>query len=382
MGLFAVLSVDPGPTFAIEQCHINLWRIPGLGRHIYLWDVGLELNVEKGDLSSVRLALPFDTNLSQTYDLTSAIRNQEAASLIFGESKICDQEIQTRIRTKARTGWWPFGAPQKTEPHKFQLQTTNAGATAVSVGYASDQVTVCDVPLNQPIHAGEVRYLRIRFTIRNPRRVWTWRGNPTARKGALVDIRVNDVRETVSAGLQQLMGGHVLPIPSLYVFVIAPWDLRQVLEHPTFRYVRILEGRAWERYLRWSTGIIRPAKLVIYSWGRDDVTTATPFVGFLRFTADRPGPSWASYVALLVAVFGIAYFADVWAPHWPGLPALPSTIWSAIGFPKTFTLLGALGALVLFLELRRNVRLRAIWEFVTAPYFGLETWIFGRNRDL
>ena len=273
-------------------------------------------------------------------------------------------------------------APQKTEPHDFNLHTTNASASTIVPGFARDQVTVCDVPLSNPIRAGQQRYVRVRFSIRHPRRVWTWRGLPVVRKGALVDIRVNDVRETISAGLQELMHGHVLPISSLNVFVIAPWGLREVLEHPEFRYVRILEGRAWERYLRWSTGILRPAKLVIYSWRQTDVSTTSPFVGFLRFTADRPGPSLATYTGLLAVVFLISYFADIAAPHWAGLPARSFSLWNAIGLPTTITVVSVVTLLVLLLELRRNVHLRSIWDVVTFPYFWLEARIFGRNRDL
>jgi hypothetical protein len=364
MGLFAVLSPQAPPAFSVDLCHINLWQLPGLGRQIFVWDVGLQLTAPPAaDLESVRLALPFDADVSHAADLADVMRNQQVASLVFGSNAtVVGQQLITGAGT-------------------FDLHPIRVPGIKVLKDLSSKELTVCEVPFIDPIQAGQQKYIRVRFPIRNLGRVWTWRRFGPLRGGALIDLRVNEVREAVSAGIQKEIQGRVLPISALYVFIIAPWQLREVLEHPPFRYVRILEGRAWERYLRWSTGVPRPAKLLIYSWEwKQIIDSNKPARAFLRLTADRPGPSGQTYFALLLAVFVLSVGADSLVNHWSGWPAW-SVNWAIqFGVPTT-----VVGVVVLFASLLALLRNLPMIRYVVRPvawgWSTLEIGMFRRHSD-
>ena len=77
-------------------------------------------------------------------------------------------------------------------------------------------------------------------------RLWTRRRTGLFSKGALIDVRVSDVRETWNVKDGPALKTRIVPLSQLYVFLILPSGLKHQFSSPAFRHVRILEGAAWE----------------------------------------------------------------------------------------------------------------------------------------
>jgi hypothetical protein len=250
MSFFAVMRDDSDDNFDVIACHLNLWSLRGLlGHRVFLFDVGLRLkNKREKGLSKVRLAIPFGTDKESLEDLHDMLLNQSAARLIFGR-------------------------PVKIEGSKIDYDTgVQIPVATVSSGESELITDLSDsrkgyslwlIKFSPSIKKDEECYLRVRFELRNLGRAWLWKRSGFATTGALVDLRVADVRQAISKW--NALEDQIVTIQEINVFVISPASLQFRATSPSCHYMRLLEGDVWEPYLRRKSGR-RPEKLVIYEW--------------------------------------------------------------------------------------------------------------------
>jgi hypothetical protein len=227
--------------------------------------------------------------------------------------------------------------------------------------------------LGQPATTGTEYYVRFRFLITDLGATWLWqRGLILKRIGAKVDFRVADVRETsTTLGSNE---SSILPIEDLYVFVIAPWSLQARSISPTLRYMRVLEGTAWTRYLETAIRPLSSTRLVVYYWrmraGAHQLNQApgaeivaadatvnprNPFRAFLDLSREY-GPTVLlnQFVSLLLVIVGISVAASATADleiavGWLGRMLQAS--WAAI-----LVLLGIVGLSAFVVGVGRSIR--------------------------
>lgn len=297
MGFFAVVN-EGGPQLKVERLHANLWCLPGLGRLLFYFDVGIALRLESGVVDecpgvTFGLALPFGTDPNDLpTDLGSRLTDGVTPQLIFG--KPVDRQGD-RIT---------YGDVTVT------LASVESSECFREANKSNREFSYWKVKLSTTLKPGESYYVRLRFRVLNTGRLWSWNPRPVA---ALVDVRVADVRE--AHGIRDAASffrDHILNVEELAVFVVAGARLKQQNVNPEPAYVRALEGRAWEKYLGRRTYFIRPAKMLTYKWMGTDVTQDAPFRAFLELRRER-GPSFvrAFLAAFLAVVLGLVLFAEV-----------------------------------------------------------------------
>ena len=131
---------------------------------------------------------------------------------------------------------------------------------------ASRLISVVRIALASQLAKGEQAYVRFRFETRRVGRLWSRKRFLLARNGAVVDLRVADVREIVHATADAAsILERVIPIDRLFVFVIAPASLQQQTASPTLQYMWLLEGRDWEDYLGRVAYFFRRARKMVSS---------------------------------------------------------------------------------------------------------------------
>lgn len=248
MPLFAVLG-EQDVVFRLRKCHLNLWALPGILRTHFYCDVGLKVSVGEGKpLSRVRILLPFGTREDGLTDLSDLIREPNVSRLIFGEPvQVTDNGVLTY------------------RDETLRVRSISAADKPTNSGRGRTAESLWTLKVQPAASIGSDYYLRARFEISDLSATWLWkRGLVLKRIGANVDFRVCDVRETsTTLGSEE---GSILPIENLYVFVVAPLSLQAQSFSPPLRYTRVLEGRAWARYLE-SAVTPRPStKLVVYYW--------------------------------------------------------------------------------------------------------------------
>jgi hypothetical protein len=253
MGFFAVMRENAYDDFDVIACHLNLWSLGGLlGHRVFLFDVGLRLkNKRENGLTKVRLAIPFGTDKESLEDLHDMMLDQSAARLIFGRPvKIDDSKID-----------YDSGG-------QIPVVSVCSGESTLSTELSDSRVgySLWVIKISPTIKKDEESYVRIRFELRNLGRAWVWKRSGFAKTGALVDLRVADVRQAISKW--NALEDQIVPIKQINVFVISPASLQFRAASPRCHYMRLLEGAMWEPYLRRKSGR-RPEKLVIYEWRND-----------------------------------------------------------------------------------------------------------------
>ena len=298
MGFFAATSRRSTVPYAIEACHLSLWILPRPWHkawgHSFFFDVGLRIR-PRGDLRRLRVAVPFDCKAGDLHDLSVAVLDTEFAPLIFGRpvSVVGDrvsydgtglgaERIEDRVVTVSESGSSP-------EPE-----------TANDVGFSTWTIELAD-----HARAGEATYLRFRLPIRKPLRIWNSKGWGFAKRGAIADLRVSDIRESLLLGEGRTEAQHIIPIEKLFVFVIAPIQFVPKHVSPPLHYSRLLEPKVWRNYLR-SCGSYRSTKFSIHQWrspaGLDQgqakpVSVDAPFRAYADF-AHEFGPELFIYYVL------------------------------------------------------------------------------------
>lgn len=292
MGFFAVApagGVEAKP--AIERCHLNVWTLGGLfGYRVCCFDVGLKLRAGDSPLKAFRVGLPFSTPDSTDRaleSLRSRMEDRTIAGLIFA-------------REDASPGSGLVGLREGPVP-LLDIDRANCEMAAMP---RAKHFSLWTLALTDELPPGEAGYLRVRFHIQSPGRLWLWQRSLFARNRAIVDCRVNDEREAQSVEDAAEFTRHLLPLESLNAFVIAPAAFVPAAITPEPSYMRALEGASWEGYLGRRTDIPRNEKFLIYHWRRDGPTTATdPFRAFLQLERRRSLlPSWSDFMPALLAL--------------------------------------------------------------------------------
>lgn len=289
MSFFAVLKAENSTALQILDCHLNLWSMEGiLGHRLFFFDVGLAVNgCDQQGTSTFELAIPFGTRAGGLSDLGQKLRNEEVLNLIFsGSAKLSASGTQSSI---------DYGGKQ------LRLCFVDTGK--------SQQVTdtpdfsIWNVHLAETVKQGHPAYIRLRFEVDCLGRAWLWKRSAGAKNGALVDIRVGDVRGAPTPN-GRLLASRVLNIEKLFVFVIAPFWLKLQTASPILHYIRILEGKVWEPYLGIATRLFGNDKSVIYQWRKENVSAdKDAFHAFLYLGRDSP---LVTYFAVLRATLLLA----------------------------------------------------------------------------
>jgi len=170
----------------------------------------------------------------------------------------------------------------------------------------------CKLPLQEPIigTGGKEYYVRVRLEVGDFGRLWVWKSRPLGvHTGALIDLRLSDVRDSHHADSDKILEHKILPIPEASLFVIAPWSLRFRTASPTLRYTRVLEGDSWKSYLHRPVNppSRRRTKSLVHYWRypvtaqgevlekAQEITVQRPFYAFLELGRE-PGLGWFEYI--------------------------------------------------------------------------------------
>ena len=279
MGFFAVVRANPTDDFSIVECHINLWCLAGLlKRRVFFLDVGLRLRAGEKAISTFEMALPF------------GIYGKEADGFkdlhsLFGDDDVCQLV---------------FGRHVDRQGQKLKYQSSNLGLTEIQPvdfdlaqcklvdEYSGQDYSYWSLKLSNSISKDPDSYIRVRFRIRNAGRTWTWKKSGLAKNGALIDLRVADLRETTFEECWMAFRDKIISIGKLNIFVIAPTWLQLRAISPPYHYMRLFEGRIWEKYLRRAVDLRRREKLVIYQWRNNSkaVNASNPFHVFLDLSQE------------------------------------------------------------------------------------------------
>jgi hypothetical protein len=279
MGFFAVVRTNPTDDFSVVECHINLWCLAGLlKRRVFFFDVGLRLRAGVRDVSTIEMALPFG---------------------IYGKEANGFEDLQPLFRDDA-VCQLVFGRQVDREGQKLRYQSSNSGPTEIQTvdldiaqckrldEYSGHDFSYWSLKLSSNIKRNPDSYIRLRFRVRNAGRTWIWKRSGLAKNGALIDLRVTDIRETTVEESWMAFRDRIASIEMLNFFVIAPSWLQLRSSSPSHHYMRLFEGRIWEKYLRRAVDLRRNEKLVIYQWrnSRGTVSASNPFHAFLDLSQE------------------------------------------------------------------------------------------------
>lgn len=302
MAYFAVAKDRDNKAFSVHTCHLNFWVLPGLFRPYYQFDVGLRLIAEEDKLTSFHLALPFTVRSSGVEDLYDLLVQQDTAPMVFGEP------VTIQGNTLSYTG-----------AQALQVGRINAGRSREVTEWTSKKqhCSVWRIDLGTEMNKGDERYFRFRFPIDGLGRRWLSKRSLFAVNGAIMDIRVADVREAQEAMDWRSLQDKILPIPLLNAFIITPMSLQARSVSPALKYTRLLEGTAWEPYLRRKTGMLRSRQLLIFYWKAEHVSIEKPFRGFLDLSTEFGVSSFANHfltgVVAVLAFIAALYVRDGYA---------------------------------------------------------------------
>lgn len=276
MGTFAVLTPTSGGAFTVQQFHVNFWCLWSFGVRRLTCDVGMIVAAlgQTQEPTAAELWLPFAPDGSETKDLSPKLEVADTAEMVFNEPT---QRMDT--------------------PTGIRVLTFRNGAQRLALGRLTGHETAalqeapgthCCLLTWEPTGEACPTYVRVRFVIDDPGSTWVWKRDGGVRnKGALVDLRVADLRDGPEAALRAT--GRLAAIESANIFVIAPWDLHVHASSPAPNRSRVLEGDRWVGYL---DRHIRPrlgqSKAVVHHWKSSEVRT--PPVG----VPDRLQPSPSS----------------------------------------------------------------------------------------
>lgn len=315
MGFFGVLQPLTGETnnvlsqeeFSIEQLDINIWVLPKVfgGSSLYC-DLGIRVHA-KTAVSCFDVCVPFVPS-GPAVDLEPSLSNKRIASLVFGEDVRSNLNSDYHIRR---------------------------GARVVPVDHPSSKtLTVVRLLPATQMAAGQKAYFRMRFELANPGGLLTWRGGGVAkRRDVLLDIRVSDFREAAFVPNELLAEQRIRPIERVNALVIAPARFRDVRRHPQLRYVRVLEGVAWEPYMERALDFTRRGKYIVYFWRSPGVVdNGTEFRGFLELSSGLAvwRAIWPAALAIIVVLFigqGAAFWKSPWGDLLTAIGKGASSLW-------------------------------------------------------
>lgn len=355
MAFFAVIR-ESDDSFDVLQCHLNLWCLGGLlGRTRFLWDVGLRLRGTSKKTSRICLALPFGTADDTAKDLHNELKHQNTAELVFGNPVDIIGERITYDETPVNLGW---------------IESSRRIADK-----SAQNPSLWEIHFTPQIDNSTEVYLRMRFHVNDCGQTWVWKRSPFHKTGALIDMRVSDVRETVAGGNWARYRDRIVPIQKLNLLIIAPDYLRVEAVSPPLKYMRLLESLAWENYLGRAPNARRSRRMIIYHWRSDkdiEVNVRRPFLAFLDLGRDhhfvRFGDHARAAVVLLI-ILGASYLC---------LPILRNISISAAHTAAAHNIIAALtgsGILISILAHANKWRwIKGVLDFIAKRFEVIENW--------
>jgi hypothetical protein len=335
MGFFAVLKEPDQPRFTVKKLDINVWCLPGLfARNILVCDVGLRLQSDN-EFDQFALGIPFGTTEGGLEDLVPLMQDSPATTgLVFGRPCVPTPR-DGRVVVDHGTG-------------PMSLAFVDVGKTTYDEGRSNQNFSLWHLHVNGTLPADMDSYLRMRFAVDSLGRAWTWRRSLLVRRNATVDLRVCDLRETQTLPDGNNYEQQVVAINQLNCFVITPASFRTSRASPQTRYVRLLEGRVWESYLRRATDLRRSAKLVINYWRSEgEVNTLNEFRAFLDLRREGWTELLAMFTLALMAVLaGVALLSAPAELAESPVVKFAEDVWSLTGLHITLGV-GAIVALLL-----------------------------------
>ncbi len=287
MGFLGIMQDPHGAPFCVPELNVNLWVLPGLlGRRVVYLEVGIHLQApSEAALTSFILLLPGGTE-EQPVDLADPLVDPKVAKLIFGE------------QVDIKEGRLCFAEGKDVEILPISTTETIKDATKSDSNFSHWRVQ-----LARPVR--ETAYVRLRFRIRTRGRMLLVRGFGMFASRMLVNIRVSDLRESVTVPDEAIYQRALLPIEKLTCHIVLPARFRAPAVGAASLLLppRILEGRVWERYLGRATYLLRQGKLTVYPWHHDDqITLNRPFRAFIDVNRDTPFLLPYQFLLAVVAV--------------------------------------------------------------------------------
>jgi hypothetical protein len=280
MSYFAILK-DQGqnPTqYEIKECHINLWclaTLPPRRRAFYL-DVGLRIEAGPEALYKVVLSLPVAADAYA--DLSPYVKEQQSSELIFD-------------------------SPVDVAGDTIKVRGQDMRAISLRGGLKPDErltgadLTVWELEFNEPLAANQLGYLRVRFRVVNPGRIWHWQPRTARHSGAILDFRVNDQRSAAFLEHGDELRSRTLPMGTTYLFVMAPAWLHGRTVYPALRYARVLETAHWHRYLDRKSEY-NGKQLIVSYWKSADGAPLRVYIDYVM--GRRTHPWWTAVGAIVV----------------------------------------------------------------------------------
>lgn len=253
------LSNQTDVSFEVLALHFNLWILPRKTLRAItnfrffknFIDVGLRITVKSGRFSSLDLHLPgIEGEAGQAvdfFDLEEAVLNETVNDLIFGRPV---RSVNGRIEY-SRGG--------------SDISERVVGIKSIKIIEAGQRFRI---EMRSPVDGGngeEHIYIRFRYECRHAEDIIISKGWGFAKKGSVVDVRLNDTRETLWFKPGNKPENMVIP-KEFNAFVIHPANFVRIAQSPEIHYARILEPQAWQDYLLSCGKYDSSAKMIINQW--------------------------------------------------------------------------------------------------------------------
>jgi hypothetical protein len=315
MGYFAVTNRLLPARFTVSACHLSFWVLTGPWYELfckkYFLDIGLRIFPDE-DLRRFRLAVPFDTQDGDLTDLSNVVLDPEISPLIFGRPVEIDRD---RIKYDG-SSLGQAGIGDRVIAVS-QRESRSEPETAKDINFSTWTIELKDVA-----RAREPAYVRFRFPVRKPTRIWSSKGWGFAKRGIIADFRIADVRESIILGQGRAEADHIQPIERLFLFVVAPAHFVPKHVSPNLHYSRLLEPKVWEKYLTSCGPYDAGTKFSIHQWRSYQSDKPTPI------SAANPFRAYADFTREFGREILVYYFAG--ALGTPLLLKVGDVMWNAI----------------------------------------------------
>lgn len=273
----------------VDAIHFNFWILPkrlidlavdfillrDYDRNKYFVDVGIRLKLLNHGMKFIDVHLPVDFDEEDWCDLHNEVLNEDINDLIFG------------VNVKSENGFISFS--------KYSLEYRDKVVEIKSIKRCvpAGGTNLYRIEFVSPISASESEeaafYLRFRYRCykgNSRNSVLISKGWGFAKRGFVVDMRVNDIRETIGKtfGLQRIS---MLPVHSFNGFVISSTSFLPTADSPPLHYSRLLELGAWDGYLAKCGKYQKGRKFSIHQWKYDPpdnqpITDKKPYRSYMH----------------------------------------------------------------------------------------------------
>lgn len=379
MSYFAIVRAAPADDFSVIECHLNVWSLAGLfKRRMFCLDVGLRLRAGKTEVFSIDIAVPMGTYGKEAHglrDLHSQLLDTNIDKLIFGRNV---EVVGDRPRLK-----YESSTLGPTELELIKLDVPNCKRNEEYSGHA---FSYWSIHFTSPLRNDPDSYLRMRFKVQNLGRTWIWKKSGLAKNGALMDLRITDLRESYDDTGWTPSADMLVPIESLNLFAIVPSSLQLRAVSPPYYYMRLFEGRVWEKYLNRAVDRRRKEKLVIYQWRSpkdESISPANPFHAFIDLSEEfgliRLGNHFRTALVILLFIFTASVIARSYSNHVGFLERFIQTLLSGrtITVTAVFAFLGS----IVWLLFRNVERFQKVFKDIRNKFLLFEERHFRKRMQ-